>query len=30
MVLLQVSAPVDILVLAVLAVSRDQFEDGDW
>jgi len=30
MVLLQVSAPVDILVLVVLAVSRDQFEDDDW
>jgi len=30
MVLLQVSAPVDILVLVVLAVSRDEFEDGDW
>ena len=27
MVLLQVSAPVDILVLVALAISRDQFED---
>jgi hypothetical protein len=30
MVLLQVSAPVDILVLVVLAVSRDEFEDDGW
>jgi|GEM_PF-5125735 len=30
MVLLQVSAPVDILVLVILGVSRDQFEDDDW
>jgi len=30
MVLLQVSAPVDILVLVALAISRDQFEDDDW
>ena len=30
MVLLQVSAPVDILVLVILGISRDQFEDDGW
>jgi succinate-acetate transporter protein len=30
MVLLQVSAPVDILVLVILGVSRNQFEDDGW
>jgi len=30
MVLLQVSAPIDILVLVVIGLSRDEFEDSDW
>jgi hypothetical protein len=30
MVLLQVSAPIDILVIILLALSRHEFEDSDW
>ncbi|MFC7140504.1 hypothetical protein ACFQMA_11775 [Halosimplex aquaticum] len=30
MVLLQVSVPVDILVVILLALSRDEFDDSDW